>query len=255
MSFQAKTEGLFERSHILLEDEGIAKLQASHVLICGLGGVGGHASEALARAGVGRITLVDHDQVSPSNLNRQLVATRETIGQPKAQVMAQRIRSITLDTEVDAREQFIKPENIPALLEELQPDWVLDAIDSLNCKVGLIVEAMERQLPIVSSMGAGGRLDPTQLQVSDLMDTEGCPLAREVRKRSRRRGVGRGVRCVWSREPAKAPLPPEPVSMPGDVPGQPGRPRAVNGTISYMPSLFGLTLAGLIVQQLVQQNP
>ncbi|MEO5376518.1 MAG: tRNA threonylcarbamoyladenosine dehydratase [Magnetococcus sp. DMHC-6] len=232
--------GLFDRTHLLVGDTGIEKLQAAHVLLCGVGGVGSFAAEALGRAGIGRLTLIDHDIVAPSNLNRQLPATLETIGEKKIAVLGQRLASINPLCQLERIDQFLTSDNIPKILDHTHPHWVLDAIDSLNSKVSLIVESHTRGIPIACSMGAGGRLDPTRLMVGDLMDTTLCPLARAVRHRVRKRGLGRGIQAVWSLEPPHPPSPAEPTDQ--------GRPRVINGTISYMPALFGLTLAGIIVQ-------
>lgn len=232
---------LFERTHIVVGDAGLARLRRAHVFLAGLGGVGAYAAEALARVGIGRLTLVDHDVVSASNTNRQLVALNSTLGRPKAEVMAERIGDINPECLVTLRTEFLTSDNIPGLLDT-PCDFVIDAIDSLNCKAALVATAWQRELPIVSSMGAGGKLDPTRIRTGDLYDTEVCPLARQMRRRLRRRGVGRGVRVVYSTEPPRPPLAPQPVSC--------GRDRAVNGTVSYMPPLFGLTLAGLVIQQI-----
>lgn len=233
---------LFERTAIILGEAGIHRLQSAHLLMAGLGGVGSYAVEALARAGVGRLTLVDHDTVAGSNLNRQLPALRSTVGRLKTDVMAERIADINPDCDVQVIRQFIRSDDIDELLTA-DYDFVVDAIDSLNCKVSLLVGAHERRIPVISSMGAGGKLDPSRIVVGDVMDSENCPLARHIRKRLRRRGVGRGISAVWSNEPSCAPLPPEPTEA--------GRDRAVNGTISYLPALFGLTMAGTIVRRLV----
>jgi tRNA A37 threonylcarbamoyladenosine dehydratase len=233
---------LYQRTHILVGDQGIARLRSARVLVAGLGGVGSFVAEALARAGVGELTLADHDRVSGSNLNRQVVALGSTLGRPKAEVMAERVRDINPDCRVTLIQRFLGPDDIPGLVAD-GFDQVVDAIDSLASKVELIASAVGQGVPILSSMGAGGRLDPTRLQVGDLMDTRVCPLARVVRSRLRRRGIGRGVTVVWSDEPPRPPLPPEALGR--------GRPRAVNGTVSYLPALFGLTLAGLLVQRLL----
>lgn len=237
---------LYQRTHILIGDQGIARLGSARVLVAGLGGVGSFAAEALARAGVGHLTLADHDRVAGSNLNRQLVALGSTLGQPKAEVMAERIRDINPNCRVALIQRFLEPDDMTSLLGQ-GFDQVLDAIDSLASKVELIATSMGQRVPILSSMGAGGRLDPTRLQVGDLMDTRVCPLARAVRSRLRRRGFGRGVTVVWSDEPPHPPLPPEDLGR--------GRPRAVNGTISYLPALFGLTLAGIALHRLLGADP
>lgn len=234
---------LWDRTRILVGDAGVARLNQSHVLIAGLGGVGSFAAEALARAGVGALTLVDHDQVDPSNLNRQLVALRSTIGQDKTAVMARRIADINPSCRLRLMTEFLAVDGMEQILSE-PFDLVIDAIDSLSSKVALIETACRLGRPILSSMGAGGRMDPTRIQVGDLMDTRVCALAREVRTRLRRRGVGRGVTVVWSDETPIPPLAPQDTGR--------GRPRAVNGTLSYMPSIFGLTLAGLAIRRLLQ---
>jgi len=233
---------LFERTHILIGDEGIARLEASHVLVAGIGGVGSYTAEALARLGVGQLTLVDHDVVSPSNLNRQLIALNSTVNKLKISVMAERIKDINPTCRVTVLNQFLSPESIPPLLEK-PFDVVIDAIDSMSSKAALIETAWHRDITLFSSMGAGGKLDPTQIRTGDLMDTTICKLAKQLRRHVRKRDVGRGIQTVYSIEPSIEPLPPHAVAR--------GRPRAVNGTVSYMPSLFGLTLAGLAANALI----
>ena len=233
----------FERAEILIGEEGLARLASKHVFLAGLGGVGSWCAEMLARAGVGRLTLVDMDVVAASNINRQLPALLSTVGQRKADVMAARIRDINPTCQLTMLTDFLTPENIPDLLPN-DADYVIDCIDSLNCKIALIVTARERGLPVAASMGAGNKLDVTRVKVSDISKTEVDPLASIVRKRLRKRGVHKGVLCAWTDEPGTAPLPPEEVSH--------GRARAVNGTISYMPPLFGLMLAGAVVKQLLE---
>ncbi|RCX29847.1 tRNA threonylcarbamoyladenosine dehydratase [Thioalbus denitrificans] len=235
-------QGLFERTHILVGDEGVARLRSARVLLAGLGGVGSYCVEALARAGVGNLTLVDHDRVAASNLNRQLPALGSTVGEKKVEVLGARVRDINPACDLTLVDAFIRPDDMPGLLAP-GFDFVIDAIDSLNCKTALVEVAWKSGIPVASSMGAGGRLDPTRIRVGDLYETEICPLARHLRKRLRRRGVGPGVRAVYSVESPLPPLPPEPTGQ--------GRDRAVNGTISYLPALFGLTLAGLAVRKLL----
>lgn len=236
------SSSIFERSHILIGDEGIERLKNSHVLIAGIGGVGSFVAEALARAGVGKLTLVDHDTVSPSNLNRQLVALHSTIGEAKIAVMAKRIEDINPECKVTLINEFISPDTIPKLLET-PFDHIVDAIDSLSSKASLLELAWHKKIPIYASMGAGGKLDPSQIKTGDLMNTSVCKLAKQLRNQLRKRGVGKGIKTVYSSELALPPLPPEDVGR--------GRPRAVNGTISYMPSLFGLTLAGLVINEII----
>lgn len=232
----------FERAEILIGADGLARLAAKHVFLAGLGGVGSWCAEALARAGVGRLTLVDMDTVAVSNINRQLPALHSTIGRKKTDVMADRILDINPDCEVEVLDIFIDPDNVQTLLP-LDVDYVVDCIDSLNCKVALIAEAYRRGVPVAASMGAGNKLDPTRIRLADIAKTQVCPLAREVRHRLRRQGIEKGILTVYSDETGRPPRPPEPTSH--------GRARAVNGTISYLPPLFGLMLAGAVIQRLL----
>ncbi len=238
----AHSNPLFERTHILIGDEGIARLQQSHIFLAGMGGVGSFTAEALARMGVGKMTLVDHDVVSGSNMNRQLVALKSTVGELKADVMANRIKEINPDCELELITEFLTPDTIPEILSRGY-DVVIDAIDSLSSKSALLETAWRNDMPVFASMGAGGKLDPTQVRTADLMDTSMCKLAKHLRAQLRKRGVGRGIQTVYSTESPLPPLPPEPVSR--------GRARAVNGTVSYMPSIFGLTLAGMVINHIV----
>jgi tRNA A37 threonylcarbamoyladenosine dehydratase len=233
---------LFERTHILIGDKGIELLQKSHVFLAGMGGVGSYTAEALARMGVGEMTLVDHDYVSASNINRQLIALNSTVDQLKVDVMAQRINDINPACKINVISQFLSPTNIP---EVLTPDYdiVIDAIDSMSSKTQLMATAWRKNMPIFASMGAGGKLDPTLIRTADIMDTSMCKLAKQLRGHLRRNGVGRGIQTVYSIESPQAALPPEAVAH--------GRPRAVNGTMSYMPSIFGLTLAGMVTNHII----
>ncbi|WP_438970545.1 tRNA threonylcarbamoyladenosine dehydratase [Methylophaga sp.] len=238
----AHSNPLFERTHILIGDEGIEKLQNSHVFLAGMGGVGSFTAEALARMGVGKMTLVDHDIVSGSNINRQLVALNSTIGQKKADVMSQRIQDINPDCQLTLLTEFLTPDSIPTVLAQGY-DVIIDAIDSMSSKSSLLETAWRNDMTVFASMGAGGKLDPTQVRTGDLMDTRMCKLAKQLRSQLRKRGVGRGIQTVYSLESPLPALPPEPVGR--------GRARAVNGTVSYMPSIFGLTLAGMVVNHIV----
>lgn len=244
-----ETPDIHERTRMLLGNAGLEHLGRCHVFIAGLGGVGASAAEAIARAGVGHLTLLDHDVVGPSNLNRQLVALHSTLGRPKAQVMAERIADINPVARVTVRQDFLSPDNVTDLLPDTC-DFVLDGIDSIACKAALIHACQERGLAVVSSMGAGGRLDPTAIRVGPLAATEKCPLARELRKRLRRLGGHLDYPVVYSTEtPIKG-------SEHRPIDGQvSGRPRAVNGTISYLPALFGLTLAGEVLRGLLSSAP
>ena len=235
---------LFERSLLVFGDNGLLNLQQSHVLIAGIGGVGGFVAEALARAGVGSITLLDHDQVSGSNKNRQLVALDSTIGLNKVDVMKARILEINPNCQVDVSYQFIRPEDMDNILSPPY-DFVVDAIDSLNCKVALVVTALNKGLSIVSSMGAGRRIDPSTVLLADISKTHGCALARNMRQRLKKQGIKKGLLTVFSTEVPYAPGPME--SIEG------ARGRVVNGTASYMPGIFGLMLAGKVISLLAQR--
>jgi tRNA A37 threonylcarbamoyladenosine dehydratase len=235
----------FERTRILLTPAEQERLARAHVLVAGLGGVGAFCAEALARAGVGALTLIDHDSVAPSNINRQLPALLSTVGQHKADLMAARVRDINPQCALQVLREFITPENVGTLLPP-GVDYVVDCIDSLNCKVALVATGVERGIRVASSMGAGNKLDPTRVRLADIADTCQCTLASVMRKRLRKRGIASGVLTVFSDEPGRAPLPPQPVE------GR-GRARAVNGTISYMPPIFGLMLAGGVVQRLIAE--
>jgi tRNA threonylcarbamoyladenosine dehydratase len=238
---------IHERTELLIGPEGLERLARRHVLIAGLGGVGSYAAEAIARAGVGRMTLLDHDVVGLSNMNRQLVALHSTVGRKKSEVMAERIRDINPDIRVDAVNDFLSPANVadrvPGGL-----DYALDCIDSIACKAALVQHCQERRIPVASSMGAGGRLDPAALRVGPLGRTILCPLARELRKRLRRMGASLDYPVVYSAEQPVKGTPHRPLDGP-----RPGRARAVNGTISYLPPLFGYTLAGLVIRALLNE--
>lgn len=238
--------GLFERTSILMNPQGIEALQNAHILIAGVGGVGSFAIEALARAGIGKLTIIDHDVVSPSNLNRQLVALESTVGYKKAMVMQQRIHDINPNCIVTVKDEFIRPDDMENIFN--QPyDFVIDAIDSLSCKVAFVKTAHTLGYRVISSMGAGGKIDPTQIKVADIYKTSECKLARVMRVRLKRQKVKKGILAVYSTEKGIAPLPPVPVEGVG-------RDRAVNGTISYMPALFGLTVAGKVIETLIKDH-
>jgi len=235
----------FERTEILIGEAGVERLAGRHVFLAGLGGVGSWCAEALARAGVGKLTLVDMDTVAASNINRQLPALNSTIGRKKTEVMAERIRDIHPSCDLTVLDVFIEPDNVDALLPA-DADFVVDCIDSLNCKVALIATAYRRGFPVAASMGAGNKLDPSRVRLADIAKTQVDPLAREVRKRLRRMGIEQGILTVYSDEVGRAPRAPEPTSH--------GRARAVNGTISYLPPLFGLMLAGAVVRRLLGEE-
>lgn len=230
------------RTALLLGTEGMRRLAASHVLVVGLGGVGAYAAEEIARAGVGRMTLVDADVVSLSNLNRQLPALHSTLGKPKAEVMAARLRDINPDLEIEVRNCFVRDEETEALLDAAHYDFVVDAIDTLSPKTFLIYHALQRHLPIVSSMGAGAKVDPSRIRIADISKTTDCALARAVRKRLRGMGIRSGLPVVFSTEPAN----PQAILEVEDEACK----RTTTGTVSYMPALFGCYLASYVIRHL-----
>ena len=213
----------------LIGEDGLARLKAASVLIVGVGGVGSYAAEAVARAGAGRITIMDGDTVQPSNLNRQLVALTSTLGRNKAEVMAERIRDINPDTDVTALARFYEEDDA---LDLTAFDWVIDAIDSVIAKTALIKTAVEKDVNIVSAMGAAGKFD-TQFKVADISKTSTCPLAKVMRKRLREIGIEH-LPVVYSEE--------KPVPKEGDL-----------GTLSYVPGSAGLCLAGYVIRSIVVQ--
>ena len=227
-----------ERTALLLGEEGVARLRAAHVILFGLGGVGGHVAEALARAGVGQLTLVDADTVAESNLNRQILALRSNLGQPKAQAAAARVRAINPDCRVQPVEMFYLPENADSLPFD-GADYVVDAVDTVTAKLEIITRAQAAGVPVISCMGTGNRLHPEMLRLGMLSKTRGCPLARVMRRECRARGLA-DIPVVYSEEPALTP-------RPSDADPAPGR-RAVVGSVSFVPGAAGLIMAGAEVR-------
>lgn len=218
------------RSRLLLGDEAMERLRRARVLVAGVGGVGGYAAEMLARTGIGHLALIDADCVAPSNLNRQLIALVSTIGRPKVELFRERFLDINPDIEVDARREFIEPGNVPAILDEGY-DYVIDAIDTVAPKVALIAECLRRGVRIISSMGAGGRTDPTRVEYADLWSTREDGLARAVRQRLKKAGLRRPLRVVASTE---APRSASIIHL--DEPNK----RSSFGTIATIPAIFGI---------------
>ena len=231
-----------ERTVLLLGEEGVARLRAAHVILFGLGGVGGHVAEALARAGVGQLTLVDADTVAESNLNRQILALRSNLGQPKAQAAAARVRAINPDCRVQPVEMFYLPENADSLPFD-GADYVVDAVDTVTAKLEIITRAQAAGVPVISCMGTGNRLHPEMLRLGMLSKTSGCPLARVMRRECRARGLA-DIPVVCSEEPALTP-------RPSDADPAPGR-RAVVGSVSFVPGAAGLILAGAVVRAIAK---
>jgi tRNA A37 threonylcarbamoyladenosine dehydratase len=239
----------FARTEQLLGAGRLARLGAARVAVFGLGGVGSFAVEALARAGVGHLRLVDYDVSNVTNLNRQLFALHSTLGLPKVEAAAARVLDINPGCRLDPRQAFIDQETVRGLLDP-PVDVVVDAIDSLSSKVLLLEACVGLGLPVVSSMGAGGRLDGAQVTSGDLDQTRICPLARVLRQRLHRLGIRTGIRCVYSLEPARNTLPHDPGDA-GEHHGT-GRERTPIGTISYLPGLFGLRVAQEVIAIILQ---
>lgn len=229
------------REEMLLGAAAMERLAGCHVAIFGIGGVGSYSAEALARAGVGSLTLIDHDTVGLSNINRQLCALHSTVGQNKAEVMARRIADISPQCRVRVIAQMYTEQDKEAFFTE-PLDYIIDAIDTVSCKLSLICTALERNIPIISAMGTGNKLDPTKFVITDISKTMGCPLARVVRKELRERGILHHT-VLYSEEPPMTPTQPE--APP------PGR-RAIPGSVSWVPSCAGLMLAGHVVKELIK---
>ena len=236
------TDNWLERTELLLGPEKLATLRRAHVLVVGLGGVGAYAAEMIARAGVGRMTVADADTVSLSNINRQLVALHSTVGLPKAEVLAARLRDINPAIELTTVEKYIRDEETYALLDAARYDYVVDAIDTLSPKLALIAATLERRMPLVSAMGAGAKTDPTRMEIADISKTHHCPLAHMLRKRLHKIGIRSGFRAVFS---------PEPIREGAMILCEEQNKKSNVGTISYLPALFGIGCASVAIRGLL----
>ena len=234
----------YSRTRLLLSDEGVARLKNARIALFGLGGVGGHAAEALARAGVGHMDLIDNDTISLTNLNRQLLATHASIGKYKVDVAAERIKDIDPAIEVRTYRTFYLPETA-AQFNFSQYDYVLDAIDTVTGKLMLITQAKEAGVPIISCMGTGNKLDATAFRVSDISKTSGCALARIMRKECAKRGL-KGVKVVYSEE-----LPLEPRGEAEPIPEGSSR-RSLPGSVPFVPGVAGMIMAGEVIRDLTE---
>ena len=235
-----------QRTEQLFGNDATERLHTTHVLVVGVGGVGAYAAEMLCRAGIGKLTLVDADTVQSSNINRQLPALHSTIGNPKAEVLAERFRDINPEIELNIRVQYIEPENIPTLLDDVKPDFIVDAIDTIQPKCHLICEAWRRRIKIVSSMGAGAKSDITQIRMADLWDTYHCGLSKAVRNGLKRMGMKRSLPVVFSTEQAR----PKAIIRVDDERNK----KSTTGTVSYMPATFGCYLAAYVIRELTEKG-
>ena len=242
----------FIRTRLLIGDEPLDRLAASKVAVFGVGGVGGFCVEALARAGVGTLHLYDDDTVSESNLNRQIAALHSTIGQPKAEVVAARVRDINPACDVKAIRMFYLPQNADQV-DLSQYDYVVDCIDTVAAKLELVSRCTTLQVKIISAMGSGNKLDPTVFEITDISKTQGCPLARVMRKELRKRGI-QHLKVVYSREEPLSPARPIETEAPAGSDTRPGSTarRATPGSISFVPAAAGLVLASAVIRDLGQ---
>lgn len=245
----------FSRTELLLGKEAMDRLSCSRVAVFGIGGVGGYVCEALVRSGVGHFDLVDDDKVCLTNLNRQIIATRKTIGQYKVDVMKERILDINPDAEVRTHQCFFLPENADEFPFE-EYDYVVDAVDTVTAKIELVMKAQEKNVPVISSMGAGNKLDASMFRVADIYETKVCPLAKVMRRELKKRGV-KALKVVYSEE-----MPIRPVgdmaagiedhAGSADAGHQCAARRAIPGSVAFVPSVAGLIIAGEVVRGLVQ---
>lgn len=240
----------FSRTELLLGQEGLKKLGKAHVAVFGVGGVGGYAVEALARSGIGAIDLIDDDRVCPSNINRQIIATHKTVGEYKVDVAKERILEINPDCKVRAFKTFYMPDTA-SQFNFYEYDYVIDAIDTVTGKLELIMQAKQAGTPVISSMGAGNKLDPTAFEVADIYKTSVCPLAKVMRRECKKRGI-KSLKVVYSKE--------EPVSIdPDKVPleepaGNHSQRRSVPGSVAFVPSVVGLIIAGEVIKDIIKEQ-
>jgi tRNA A37 threonylcarbamoyladenosine dehydratase len=229
------------RTELLFGEDKLQALRSANVLVVGLGGVGAYAAEMIARAGVGRMTIADGDSVAPSNINRQLVALHSTVGRRKVEMLADRLRDINPELELTAVDAYVCDELTYTLLDSAPFDYVVDCIDTLSPKVALIKGALDRGIPLVSSMGSGAKTDPTQVEIADIGATHHCPLAHMLRKRLHRQGIRSGFWAVFS---------PEPIREGAMVLCEESNKKSNLGTVSYMPAVFGCACASVVIRSL-----
>ncbi len=233
------------RTSLLIGDEALQTLTRKHVMVVGMGGVGSFAAEFIARAGVGEMTIIDGDVVDPTNRNRQLPALSTNHGQPKVQIMAERLLAINPELTLHVVQEFVNPEMVQTQLEK-RPDFLIDAIDSITPKITFIRMAFNSKIPLVSSMGAGAKVDPTQLRVVDISKTYNCPFAQQIRKNLRNHGIYKGIKTVFSPE-----LPIKESLMLTDGKNY---KKSAYGTISYMPATFGAVTASVAIRALMKSS-
>ena len=238
----------YARTQLLIGEDGLNRLKDSTVMVFGVGGVGSHCIEALARSGVGRLILIDNDTVSLTNINRQSIAYHSTIGRMKTEVMRERIRDIDPAITVRTYETFVLPENLAELLDQAEKntdgkiDYIIDAIDTVSAKIALVEEAQKRDIPLISSMGTGNKLHPELFEIADLSETSVCPLCRVMRRELKQRGITH-LKVLYSKE--------KPVDVSGRITGEDsGARRSLPGSISFVPPVAGLLIAGEVIREL-----
>ncbi len=239
-------EEMKSRTRLLVGDEGMQRLEKAHILLVGVGGVGGAVAHMLVRAGIGSLTLVDGDNVAPSNLNRQMLAYRDTLGMLKTEALAQELRRINPDLNLTLISRYVTEEDIPSIVEQAEYTYVVDAIDTLAPKTALIAYCYQRALPIICAMGAGAKVDPLALRIADISKTHSCALAKAVRKALRDKGIYKGVEVLFSEEKAN------PKAVQGN--SQERGKRSTVGTISYLPNVFGCILASHVLRKLISEK-
>ena len=233
------------RTSLLIGEEKVRLLTTKHVMVVGMGGVGSFAAEFICRSGIGKMTIIDGDVVDPTNRNRQLPALASNHGQSKADIMAERLKQINPELELHVIKEFVNPEMVEKLLT-LNPDYIIDAIDSITPKVTFLRLAYEKGIPMVSSMGAGAKLDPTQLKVVDISKTQICPFAHQVRKQMKKHGIFKGIKAVYSPE---TPIWDSLMLTDGS-----NFKKSAYGTISYLPATFGAAVASVAIRELIGHN-
>ena len=235
-----------ERTELLIKENGIEKLQKANVLVVGLGGVGSFAAEFIARAGIGKITIVDGDVVDITNVNRQLPALHSTVGQSKVEIVGDRLLDINPNLELTRINEFLVPETVEQVIDSQKFNYVLDCIDSVTPKIALIRIAKRRKIKVVSCMGAGGKTDPSKVMVRDISKTYNCYLAKNVRKRLKKEKINKGIRCVFSIEIQDE----DSLKMTDGT----NFKRSFYGTISFMPAIFGLYAAAEVINYLIKET-
>lgn len=233
------------RTSLLIGEEKVKSLTQKHVMVVGMGGVGSFAAEFICRSGIGKMTIIDGDIVDPSNRNRQLPALHTNHGQSKAAIMAERLMSINPELQLTVIKAFINPDMVETLFE-VKPDYIIDAIDSITPKITFLITAHKHSIPIVSSMGAGAKLDPTQLRVVDISKTYICPFAQQVRKNLKKHSIFKGIKAVFSPEP--------PIKESLMLTDGRNYKKSAYGTISYLPATFGAVTASVVIRDLIKQE-